>query len=140
MGVIANHAGVPDGVRRLTAKARAVPERQTGRRGARPPWIARIGNSATATATALTIELPFLGESLLAVGAPVGGRARFSHLRSRPRMQECDPRALGILSLITFLIGLILAFVGAVQLQPFRASIFGGNLVAVAVTREIGGS
>ena len=49
-------------------------------------------------------------------------------------------RALGILSLITFLIGLILAFVGAVQLRPFRASIFGANLVAVAVTREIGGS
>jgi phospholipid/cholesterol/gamma-HCH transport system permease protein len=55
-------------------------------------------------------------------------------------MQECDPRALGILSLITFLIGLILAFVGAVQLRPFRGSIFGANLIAVAVTREIGGS
>ena len=139
MGVIANHAGVPDGVRRLTAKARAVPERQTGRRGARPPWIARIGNSATATATALTIELPFLGESLLVVGAPVGGRAPF---RLSDLVLACRnaARALGILSLITFLIGLILAFVGAVQLQPFRASIFGGNLVAVAVTREIGGS
>ena len=42
------------------------------------------------------------------------------------------------MSLISFLIGLILAFVGAVQLQQFGASIFVANLVAIAMTREIG--
>ena len=41
-------------------------------------------------------------------------------------------------TLISFLIGLILAFVGAVQLQQFGASIFVANLVAIAMTREIG--
>ena len=53
--------------------------------------------------------------------------------------QECGPRAraLGIVSLISFLIGLILGFVGAVQLAQFGASILVANLVAVAMTREI---
>jgi ABC transport permease subunit len=53
-------------------------------------------------------------------------------------IQDCGPRALGIVSLISFLIGLILGFVGAVQLQQFGASIFVANLVAIAMTREIG--
>jgi len=52
--------------------------------------------------------------------------------------QDCGPRALGIVTLISFLIGLILGFVGAVQLQQFGASIFVANLVAIAMTREIG--
>ena len=39
-------------------------------------------------------------------------------------IQDCGPRALGIVSLISFLIGLILGFVGAVQLEQFGASIY----------------
>ena len=53
-------------------------------------------------------------------------------------MQECGAGALGIVSLISFLIGLILAYVGAAQLQTFGASIYVADLVAVAMTREMG--
>ena len=137
--VAADRAGLPDGVRRLIAMAEAVPERQTGRTGAVPPWLARIGNRAIATATAITVGLDFLGESLVALGALVRGRARFRVSDLLLVIQECGPRALGIVSLISFLIGLILAFVGAVQLAQFGASIFVANLVAIAMTREIGG-
>ena len=137
-GVAADRKGLPDGVRRLIAMAQAVPERHTGRTDARPPWLARIGSRAIATATALTVELAFVGESLLALGALVRGRARFRVSDLLLVVQECGPRALAIVSLISFLIGLILAFVGAVQLQQFGASIFVANLVAVAMTREIG--
>jgi len=138
-GVAADRAGLPDGVRRLVALAEAVPERQTGRGGAPPPWLARIGTWAMATATAFTIGLTLVGESLLALGALLRGRARFRASDLFLIVQECGPRALGIVGLISFLIGLILAFVGAVQLQQFGASIFVANLVAVAMTREIGG-
>ena len=51
-----------------------------------------------------------------------------------PVLAEVAPRVLGIVSLISFLIGLILGFVGAVQLQQFGASIFVANLVAIAMT------
>jgi len=138
-GVAADPGGLPDGVRRLIAMAEAVPERQTGRTGAVPPWLARIGSRAIGAATAVRVGLAFLGESLVALGALVRGRARFRVSDLLLVIQECGPRALGIVSLISFLIGLILAFVGAVQLQQFGASIFVANLVAIAMTREIGG-
>src|SRR5256712_8289266 len=137
-GVAADRAGLPDGVRRLIAMAEAVPERQTGRTGAPPPWLARLGTNAIATARAVTLGLGFLGESLLAFGALARRRARFRISDLLLVVQDCGPRAVGIVSLISFLIGLILAFVGAVQLQQFGASIFVANLVAIAMTREIG--
>src|SRR4029434_4372487 len=76
---------------------------------------------------------------LFALGALVRRRARFRLSDLFLVIQDCGPRALGIVTLISFLIGLILGFVGAVQLEQFGASIFVANLVAVTMTREIGG-
>ena len=45
--------------------------------------------------------------------------------------------ALPIVSLISFLVGLILAFMGAVQLEKFGAQIFVADLVGLATTREM---
>ena len=137
-GVTADRSGLPEGVRRLLALAEAVPEQQTSRGSQRASWVARIGLAAQDAGAALTQGLAFLGESVLAFGAFLRGRARFRVSELFLIMQECGPRALGIVSLISFLIGLILAFVGAVQLQQFGASIFVANLVAIAMTREIG--
>ena len=47
-------------------------------------------------------------------------------------------QALGIVTLISFLIGLILAFMGAVQLRQFGAQIFVADLVGLGMTREMG--
>jgi phospholipid/cholesterol/gamma-HCH transport system permease protein len=53
-------------------------------------------------------------------------------------MQECGARALPIVSLISLLVGLILAFVGAIQLQQFGAQIYVADLVGIAMVREMG--
>ena len=137
-GVIADRRGLPDGVGRLLALAEAVPEKQTSRGGAPGTRLERIGRWAMASGAAITASVAFLGESLLAFAALLRGRARFRLSDLFLIIQECGPRALGIVSLISFLIGLILAFVGAVQLQQFGASIYVANLVAIAMTREIG--
>jgi phospholipid/cholesterol/gamma-HCH transport system permease protein len=52
-------------------------------------------------------------------------------------LQESGPNALGIVTLINFLVGLIIAFVGAVQLERFGASIYVADLVAIATVREL---
>lgn len=137
-GIESDRAGLPDGAQRLLHLAEAIPERKTVRARARPPWLARIGEWATARGAEATTGLSFLGEGLLALSALFRGRARFRMRDLLVVMQDCGPRALGIVSLVSFLIGLILAFVGAVQLQQFGASIFVANLVAIAMTREIG--
>jgi phospholipid/cholesterol/gamma-HCH transport system permease protein len=136
-GIESDRAGLPDGTQRLLRLAEAVPERQTGRVRSQPPWLVRIGAWATAASVEMVAGLAFLGEGLLAFGALLRGRARFRMVDLFAIIQECGPRALGIVSLISFLIGLILGFVGAVQLAQFGASIFVANLVAVAMTREI---
>jgi phospholipid/cholesterol/gamma-HCH transport system permease protein len=136
--ITADREGLPNGVQRLLQLAEAVPEKRTGRGGAPPPWLARLGTRALAVASSGALGLAFIGDSVLALGALLRGRARYRRSDLFLIVQECGPRALGIVSLISFLIGLILAFVGAVQLQQFGASIFVANLVAIAMTREIG--
>jgi phospholipid/cholesterol/gamma-HCH transport system permease protein len=137
-GIETDRAGLPEGAKRLLRLAEAVPERHTGRARERPPWLVRIGARATAAWAEIVAGLAFLGDGILALGALVRGHARFRMIDLVAVIQECGPRALGIVSLISFLIGLILGFVGAVQLQQFGASLFVANLVAVAMTREIG--
>ncbi len=137
-GIESDRAGLPSGAQRLLHLAEAVPERQTGRAPSKLPWLARVGARAPAGWREARAGLAFLGEGILALGTLVRGRARFRMGDLLVVVQDCGPRALGIVSLTSFLIGLILAFVGAVQLQQFGASIFVANMVAIAMTREIG--
>lgn len=51
---------------------------------------------------------------------------------------DCGYKALPIVSLISFMVGLILAFVGAVQLKLFGAQIYVASLVAIGMIRIMG--
>ncbi len=53
-------------------------------------------------------------------------------------LQDCSYKAVGIVSLVSFMVGLILAFVGAVQLKTFGAQIYVASLVAIGMTRIMG--
>ena len=53
-------------------------------------------------------------------------------------LEECSYKALPIVSLISFMVGLILAFVGAIQLKTFGAQIYVASLVTIGMTRIIG--
>jgi phospholipid/cholesterol/gamma-HCH transport system permease protein len=82
--------------------------------------------------------LEFLGEQVIALGNLFRGRAQFRWSDAWLVMQECGPQALGIVALINFLVGLIIAFVGAVGLEQFGATIYVADMVAVGTTREMG--
>ena len=79
-----------------------------------------------------------MGENVLALAKLLRGRAQFRWSDTFLAMQECGPEALAIVALINFLMGLILAFVGAVELARFGAAIYTADLVAVATVRELG--
>ena len=53
-------------------------------------------------------------------------------------LNDCGPKAVPIVLLISFLVGLILAFVGAVQLQTFGAQIYVASLVTIGMCRIMG--
>src|SRR5262249_58015566 len=80
----------------------------------------------------------FVGEASLALARAAVGRARFRRVDLLLNIQEAGASALGIVSLISFLIGLILAFVGSIQLRQFGAQIYIADLVAIGMAREMG--
>ncbi len=129
--------GLPEGVRRLLRLSQAVPERKdTHRAAVKAPFLQSMGERALKR-WADTLELfTFLGENLAALGNLVRGRAQFRWADAFLVMQQCGPQALGIVAMINFLVGLILAFVGAVQLTRFGASVYVADLVALASVRE----
>jgi len=53
-------------------------------------------------------------------------------------MQKTGVDALPIVGLISFLLGLIMAFMSAVQLQQFGANIYVASLVSLSMVRELG--
>src|SRR5438876_816087 len=79
-----------------------------------------------------------LSENVLALGKLLRGHAQFRWADAFLVMEQCGPQALGIVAMINFLIGLILAFVGAIQLQRFGASLYVADLVGIATVRELG--
>ncbi len=82
--------------------------------------------------------LGFLGEATLAFGRLVRGQARFRARDFWLLVQQAGADALPIVTLISFLVGTIFAFVGAVQLERFGATIYVADLVGIAIVREMG--
>jgi len=131
---------VPEGLQRLVDLALAVPERAGAKRAETPPaFLESVGQQVLDAVRSSGEMLSFLGEAIIALGNAARRRARFRSSDVLVILQECGPQALPIVTLISFLVGMILAFVGLVQLEQFGADIFVANLVAVAMVREMGG-
>jgi len=137
--LVVDQTGLPEGVQRLLALAAAVPEREGARRsGQRLSWLARLGTAVLEGWQGTWDMLGFLGEAVIALGRFVVGKARFRRFDLALFLQECGAQALGIVTLISFLVGLILAFMGAMQLRQFGAQMYVADLVGLGMTREMG--
>ncbi len=138
-GFSVDDAGLPAGARRLLSLATAVPESDATPAAADPPgWLDRLGGrivEATEEARSMTT---FVGEVALATGRLCRGKARFRVSDLTLTIQECGAQALPIVTLISFLVGLILAFIAAIQLRQFGAQIYVADLVGLGMAREMG--
>jgi len=131
--------GLPEGVRRLLELASAVPERKGARREAiREPFLSQVGGSAIEFYRSAGELLAFIGEAFVAFMQFLRGKATFRASDLMLHMQECGAQALPIVTLISALVGLIFAFVGAVQLRMFGAQIYVASLVGIAMVRVMG--
>jgi phospholipid/cholesterol/gamma-HCH transport system permease protein len=130
---------LPAEVGKLIQLSQAVPEKKdAARKATQAPLLHRIGDSAIGGWEGSRGMLTFIGENVLAFLKLVRGQAQFRWADAFLVMQECGPQALGIVALINFLIGMILAFVGATGLTRFGASIYVADLVSIATVREMG--
>jgi phospholipid/cholesterol/gamma-HCH transport system permease protein len=131
--------GLPKGVRGLLDLASAVPERKGARREAVREFIlSRIGGKAIDAWQSVVETLAFIGEAFLVFLKFLIGKATFRRSEFVAIIQACSVGALPIVSLISILVGLILAFTGAVQLRMFGAEIYVADLVGIAMIRVMG--
>jgi len=138
-GIQLEAGGLPEGARRLLQLATAVPERAGARKEfKREPFFAMVGGSATSFYHSLVEMLDFLGQSTIALLRFLTGKASFRRSDLSLLLQESGAQALPIVSLISLLVGLILGFVGAIQLRLFGAEIFVADIVAIAMVRVMG--
>ena len=137
-GLALDHAGLPEGAKRLLRLATAVPERTGARRGAAAePFVTRVGKETLGLIQGGGEVVAFLGEVTIATGRLVRGKARFRRSDLMLTIQEVGAQALPIISLISFLVGMILAFLGSVQLLQFGAQIYVAPLVAIGMARDM---
>lgn len=140
LSVTVDRNGLPNGVQRLVTMATSVPERPGARRTDTPEGVlARIGTATLVSWRETLGFATFLGEATIALARFTVGRARFRRVDLLLALDACGPKALPIISLISVLIGMILAFVGAVQLSAFGADIYVADMVAIAMAREMAG-
>lgn len=126
--------GLPQGARDLLAIATSSPrggDRDAGRTDGYSALLGRLRTEAVAT-------LSFVGDLTLSFGRMLVGRARFRRTDLTDLLRDAGFDALPVVSLISFLVGSILAFVGAVQLQSFGAQIFVADLVGISMVRDMG--
>jgi phospholipid/cholesterol/gamma-HCH transport system permease protein len=138
-GINQDREGLPAGLKRLVELAEAVPEKKGARsEERRVPLLQRIGDATLGYGTSVAEFLTFLGEVSVAFAKFVRGKARYRRIDLLKVIQECGANAVGIVTLISFLVGVILAFMGAVQLSQFGASIYVADLVGIGMVREMG--
>jgi phospholipid/cholesterol/gamma-HCH transport system permease protein len=137
-GVKVDFSGLPPGARRLMDLAAAVAERADARRTSRRYRpLARLGRGALSFFGTTRRLLEFVGLTFLSVLRLPMGRARVRGRDFWLFVQEAGADAL-LVSLISFLIGVILAFIGALQLRQFGAIVWTANIVAIGMVRYLG--
>ena len=146
---ISNHAsmnaflfvkdGLPAGVKRLLTLASASPEKIPFKPAeSNQSFFETVGSKTSHLIEDGRDILAFTGSITLSYLRLFSGKAQFLRSDFFCFLEECGPMALPIVSLIAVLVGIILAFVGAVQLQLFGAEIYIANLVGLGMTREMG--
>ncbi len=130
---------MPEGVTRLLAVATAVPTHQTPTES-RPSLLASLNplQMLHEASNSLKESLGFIGEVTIALSRMLRGKANTRFSDFRDFCYQAGPDAFAIISLISILVGMILAYLGAVQLQQFGAEIYVADLVVIGTLREMG--
>lgn len=130
---------LPDGIGRLVHMAFAVPPRKgADQRGQEGGFLYDLGAAALELEPRIRDFLNFLGSVTLGLGRLIAGKSRMRFKDLVSAMYQCGVQSLPIISITCMLFGLILAFVGAVQLTQFGAQIYIAGLVGIGMLRVMG--
>jgi phospholipid/cholesterol/gamma-HCH transport system permease protein len=129
--------GLPEGITALLILARAVPEQGKESEPEAESLAVRIGKKGLNIRDSLLASVSFTGEVTQGVARLLAFRGRMRWRDFWVVVQSNSSGALPIVTLISFLVGLIIAFLGAVVLGRFGAGYFVSYLVGFGMLREL---
>ena len=134
-----DQSGLPSGVRKLMDLASAENQRSGMARDVEhPSFLVRVADRFLAWVEGGKEVLAFIGAVTLAFFKMLRGKAGFRRLDLLITIQETGAQALPIVSLISILVGMILAFIASIQLKMFGAQIYVADVVGIGIVRVMG--
>ena len=129
---------IPSDLKRLLELALVVDRKPTQSTPLKVPFIQDIGEKTINLFKIISKGIHFVGISMKSLIRFVSGKAVMRFVDFISALDDCGPKAVLIVSLISFMVGLILAFVGSIQLKTFGAQIYVASLVTIAMIRIMG--
>lgn len=137
--LVINDHELPSGVKNLIQLAfKTAPNKEAHKKVTRLSFLESIGGITLSLPSTIQELLSFLGEMTLSIKRLLTGHSDCNSTTVWYCIQQTGIEALPIVSLISLLVGLILAFVGVIQLRMFGAEIYVSSLVAIGMTRIMG--
>jgi phospholipid/cholesterol/gamma-HCH transport system permease protein len=102
------------------------------------PLLRRVGERTLHYGGQVGDGISLLGEVVLALLQLLRGKATFYRADAWTVLEACGANALPIVGLVNLLVGMIIAFVGSVELLQFGAAALLADGVTIATVREMG--
>lgn len=128
----------PQGLQQLLRLATDVPAYQHAGDKNTESLALRLQKKIDAQLQAFSATLIFIGDTSIALSQWVRGRAKTRRSDIFYFIHQAGPSALAIVTLISLLVGMILAYLGSVQLRQLGAQVYVADLVSLGMVREMG--
>ena len=99
-------------------------------------WLENMGRSAKSASDQIVALLGFVGECAVGFAVSVAHPARIRWCPILFNLRSAGFDALPIVGLLSFLLGIVVAYQGADQLRQYGANIFVADLVGLSMLRE----
>ena len=129
--------GLPQEAQKMLAIALKIHEKSVLSPNASESFLEKTGDKVLQIIKGLRSGLEFLGDIAVSFGRVITGKSYFRWDDFMLLVQRCGVETLLLVSLISLLVGMILAFVGSIQLKVFGAQIFISDMVGIAMVRVL---
>ena len=134
----ADLSGLPKGLVRLLNLAFKVEHNPARPKEQKKSFLENLGQKTVDICNSFIRGMTFLKDSLFSIGRFFGRKAVMRRIDFLFALEDCSYKAFGIVALISFMVGLIFGFVGAMELRLFGAEIYVASLVGFAMVRVMG--
>lgn len=132
------YAHLPEGMEQLLRLAFQTPYKEQENSQEKVPFLESVGGVGLNIYRRVKKGCLFICDCFSSWARQLVGKAVYRSKDFWMILSDCGPKSILIVSLISFMVGLILAFVGAIQLKTFGAQIYVASLVTIGMTRIMG--